>query len=235
MRIPYAPTTPPNPSFAPIYSRIAARRAPRPLTSLDLALLHSPPVADGWNAFLGAIRTGTSLPPALFELAVCRVAVLNGAVYEWEHHAPLAIKAGVSVKGMEVVRSLGAGEAVARLKAAAGTTQGKKGANEEEGAADDLGRKEWAVLAYTDQMTKGVKVEDGVFAGLKDMLSEKEVVEITAAVAAYNCVSRFLVALDVGEANGREIKGVEDLDGGGALIHHGMGREGNGREGSALG
>jgi hypothetical protein len=30
-------------------------------------------------------------------------------------------------------------------------------------------------------------------------------------VAAYNCVSRFLVALDVGECNGRAMKKVEEL------------------------
>ena len=36
------------------------------------------------------------------------------------------------------------------------------------------------------------------------MFGERGVVEITATVAAYNCVSRFLVALDVGERNGEE-------------------------------
>ena len=50
-------------------------------------------------------------------------------------------------------------------------------------------------------MTLDVQVPDNVFAGLKDQFSEQEVVEITATVAAYNCVSRFLVALDVGERN----------------------------------
>jgi len=50
-------------------------------------------------------------------------------------------------------------------------------------------------------MTLDVRVPDEVFAALKDLFSEREVVEITATVAAYNCVSRFLVALDVGERN----------------------------------
>jgi alkylhydroperoxidase family enzyme len=59
------------------------------------------------------------------------------------------------------------------------------------------------VLAYTDAMTLDVRVPDAVFAELKKHFSEQEVVEITATVAAYNCVSRFLVALDVGETNGQ--------------------------------
>jgi alkylhydroperoxidase family enzyme len=56
-------------------------------------------------------------------------------------------------------------------------------------------------MAYTDAMTLDIRVPDEVFASLKEQFSEKEVVEITATIAAYNCVSRFLVALDVGERN----------------------------------
>jgi len=51
-----------------------------------------------------------------------------------------------------------------------------------------------------------VNVDEGVFRRLRGLFSEQEVVEITATVAAYNCVSRFLVALDVGESNGKDIK-----------------------------
>ncbi|KII91449.1 hypothetical protein PLICRDRAFT_681226 [Plicaturopsis crispa FD-325 SS-3] len=98
MRIPYVDTPVPtsSPEEAAIVARIEARRAPRPLQSLNLALLHAPAVADGWNAFLGAIRTRTSLAADVRELAICAVAVVNGANYEWDHHAPLAEEAGLS-------------------------------------------------------------------------------------------------------------------------------------------
>ena len=75
-------------------------------------------------------------------------------------------------------------------------------AEEEDTRHDEYGalnEKQRAVLAYTDAMTIGVKVSDGIFAELRKRFDEREVVEITATVAAYNCVSRFLVALDVGE------------------------------------
>ncbi|KAK7749994.1 hypothetical protein SLS62_008103 [Diatrype stigma] len=107
MRLPYTPNPPTQLATAEdraIASRIAARRAPRPLQPLDLALLHSPPVADGWNAFLGAVRTRTAaLDPAVRELCICRVAACNRAWYEWAHHAPLAREAGVSEEAMAVV------------------------------------------------------------------------------------------------------------------------------------
>lgn len=58
------------------------------------------------------------------------------------------------------------------------------------------------MLAYADAMTKDVEVPDDVFERLKNGFTDREVVEITGTVACYNCVSRFLVALDVGEKNG---------------------------------
>ncbi|KAI1658109.1 AhpD-like protein [Daldinia decipiens] len=206
MRIPYVPN-PPQPASedeAAIVARIAARRAPRPLQALDLALLHSPAVADGWNSFLGAVRTRTSLDDRAREIAICRVAVCNGAWYEWGHHAPLARAAGVSEEGMGVV-----GRDVLVVEEGGdgdGDGDGDLGAREErsrkEAERAGLGEREWAVLRYADEMTRNVKVSDEVFGALRRVCSEREVVEVTATVAAYNCVSRFLVALDVGEKNG---------------------------------
>ncbi|UKZ87755.1 uncharacterized protein TrAFT101_003531 [Trichoderma asperellum] len=182
MRLPYVADPPPvqTAEDAAIVQRIRERRAPRPLQALDLTLLHSPPVADGWNSFLGAVRTKTSLADDVRELAISRVAVCNKAWYEWGHHAPLAIKGGVSVDAMEVVKKDVLGERPEGL----------------------LSEKQWAVLVYTDEMTRNVQVKDETFAALKRHFNDQEVVEITATVAAYNCVSRFLVALDVGEKNG---------------------------------
>lgn len=64
-----------------------------------------------------------------------------------------------------------------------------------------LDEREWAVLRYADAMTRDVSVDQRVFDEVRGLFSEREVVEITATVAAYNTVSRFLVALDVGEQN----------------------------------
>ncbi|TAQ88054.1 hypothetical protein B7494_g3602 [Chlorociboria aeruginascens] len=175
-----------TPEEQAIVARVRARRAPRPLQALDLTLLHSPSVADGWNSFLGAVRTKTSLSDDVREIAICRVAVINHAWYEWMHHAPLAKEGGVSEEGMKL---LGEGDLGAKVE------------------GSGLSDKQWAVVKYTDAMTKHVRVGDEVFEELKKHFSEQEVVEITATVAAYNCVSRFLVALDVGEKNG--LKGPE--------------------------
>ncbi|KAL8418464.1 hypothetical protein RB594_001887 [Gaeumannomyces avenae] len=195
MRIPYIPDPPPasTPEDAAVVARVAARRAPRPLQPLDLALLHSPPVADGWNSFLGAVRTRSSLPADLRELAICRVAVVNAAWYEWMHHAPLAREGGVPEEAMRrQVRAEGPVPAVEKSP---------------DGLLSD---RQWAVLRYADEMTRNVRVSDDTFTLLKSLFSDREVVEITATVACYNCVSRFLVALDVGEKNSL---GPDEVDG----------------------
>ncbi|KAF5599175.1 4-carboxymuconolactone decarboxylase family [Fusarium pseudocircinatum] len=189
MRVPYIPNPPPtsSPEEEAIVAAIAARRHPRPIQPLDLALLHSPHVAAGWNTFVGAVRTKTSLADDLRELAICRIAVVNRAC-------------GVSSASMnEIMRE----EGLVR-------SERPEGFNE----------KQWAVCVVADEMTRNVQVKDETFEWLKSLASDQEVVEVVATVnlflqshlffketdetfqvACYNCVSRFLVALDVGERN----------------------------------
>lgn len=184
MRLPYVadPPATSTPDEARILASVQARRAPNPLLPLDLALLHSYPVTEGWNSFIGAIRTRTTLTTVVRELAICRVAVVNGALFEWEQHAPLLEEGGLSAEALKFI-----GDAQADFS--------------NEAASSVLSADQRAVLKYTDAMTKTVTVPDEVFAELKGCFDEREVVEITATIAAYNCVSRFLVALDVGEKN----------------------------------
>ncbi|KAF4553503.1 Hypothetical protein D9617_7g032310 [Elsinoe fawcettii] len=203
MRLPYAPPSPPPTATdkeKEIYAAISARRAPRPLQKLDLALLHSPPIASGWNAFLGAIRSQSILPQAsIQEVAICRIAVLNRAAYEWDAHALLAVK-GEDAVGKEGMRTILEAEefvgreAGERLRGLVGRVG--------EGMEGGLRARQWAVIAFTDQSTRGVQVDDGIWEVLRGQFEDRELVELTATVAAYNCVSRFLGALDVGERNG---------------------------------
>jgi alkylhydroperoxidase family enzyme len=217
MRINYAPSTAPTTApdgtplpeaeaaaTAEIYSRIAARRNPRPLIPLDLALLHSPQVADGYNAFVGAIRTKTSVSQAILELSVCRIAILNGAVYEWNAHAPLALKAGVTVAQLDEVMHIPAST----------FTAGGEVVDKQKPAGSSLTDAQWETLLFTDAVTVNIKVEDGVFGAIKARFSEREVVELTACIGAYNMVSRFLVTLDVGENNDKQMKGAQEIEAG---------------------
>lgn len=81
MRIPYVADPPSTSSLeeARILSNIEARCSKGSMLELDRALLHSFPVANGWNSFFGVIRSQTTHPDDLRELAICRLATVNNA------------------------------------------------------------------------------------------------------------------------------------------------------------
>jgi len=83
--IPYM--VPPPPGESALVDAIRARRGGR-LLNLDLMLLHSPPFASGWNTFLREVRQHLALDPVLRELAICHIALLNAAEYEWRACRP---------------------------------------------------------------------------------------------------------------------------------------------------
>ncbi|KOF52031.1 MULTISPECIES: carboxymuconolactone decarboxylase family protein [unclassified Achromobacter] len=162
-----------RPELAGLESRIASARGR--ISPLYQVLLNSAPVAQGWEAMLTAIRQQTSLPPRLRELIILRVATLNGAPYEFEAHVPHALAAGMPRAVVERLRAGPGPDAVAGL---------------EPGEAE--------VLAFTDAMTRDIEVPDAVFAPLRERWNDAQLVELAATAAAYNMVSRFLVALRVG-------------------------------------
>ena len=86
MRIqPWAPNLAPRDTE--LVKAIEARRGGS-LLNLDRALLWSEPLARGWNMYLRALRQEISLSSFARELAICVVARLTGADYEFHHHAP---------------------------------------------------------------------------------------------------------------------------------------------------
>jgi alkylhydroperoxidase family enzyme len=54
-----------------------------------------------------------------------------------------------------------------------------------------------ALLAYTDAMTREIEVPDTVFAEVRKHFSERQTVELTLLIGAYNMLTRFLKALKV--------------------------------------
>jgi len=158
-----------HPELAPLVARIVAERGK--LLDLYKVLLHSPAVMEGWLAFFTAIRQKTKLCARIREFAIMRVAILNGAGYEYHAHLPFALSAGASP---EQIAALKAWQLSPLFDAA-----------------------ERAALAYTDAMTEQVQVADELFAEVKRQFDTQDLVELTATIAGYNLVSRFLEAMQV--------------------------------------
>ena len=158
-----------------IVEAVRARRGGE-LRPLDRMLLHSPELTRGWNTYLKTVRTELTMDARLRELAICAVAIMNRAEYEYFHHAPIFLREGGTQAQLDALRGSG----------------GVAG----EGAPFDAAER--AVLALTREMTRDVQVADATFAAAQAALgSPRLVVELVATIATYNMVSRFLVALDI--------------------------------------
>ncbi len=170
--IPYVPHDLAEP--ADVVGAIRARRGGH-LIHLDRMLLHSIPFARGWNAFLGEVRRNLSLSAQHREIAMCGVAVLNGAEYEFFHHAPELIAAGGTPQQVEALRCIADPHADWTMFDA---------------VAQD-------VIALTRAMTREIAVPDALMRRLQAQLGNTQVVELVGVISAYNMVSRFLIALGV--------------------------------------
>jgi alkylhydroperoxidase family enzyme len=153
---------------------IRARRGGK-LLHLDRQLLYSPPLAAGWNELMGAVRGRTTLPAQLREIAICVVATLNRAPYEFHHHAPLLRAAGASEAQVDALRDLDGAD-----------------------RADLFDDAERATIRLAMEMTRSVEVTDETFAAARAALGDdRQLVELVGTIAAYNMVSRVIVALAI--------------------------------------
>ncbi len=168
-RLPYADLTQLDADGQALAQRIVAERGS--VLHLYQMLLHSPPLAAGWLNYLTAVRQKLSIPGALRELIIMRVAILNGAPYEAAQHAPIALKEGVSQAQLDALQAW-----------------------RDSPLFDDATR---AVLGLTDAMTQDIHFDGALTAAVRAHLGERGTVEAAATIAAYNMVSRFLEALAI--------------------------------------
>jgi len=172
-RIPYLASDLAEP--AALVDAVRARRGGM-LYNLDRILLYSPPFADGWNVFMGKVRNELSVAPLLRELAICVVAIINRADYEFVHHVP-------------VLRAAGATEAqIAALPSLSGSSP-------ELSSFDPLER---AIIAFTCELTRDAAVSDATFDAAAALLpNRQQLVELAGVIGAYNMVSRILVTFGI--------------------------------------
>jgi 4-carboxymuconolactone decarboxylase len=68
-------------------------------------LIRAPEVCKHLSRLGEYLRWGSSLSPALSELAICLTARHIRANYEWHAHAPLAVEGGVPAAALEAIRT----------------------------------------------------------------------------------------------------------------------------------
>ena len=160
-----------HPELSELIAKIKGARGGR-LINIYRLMLHSPALASAWFDLNQAVRYGTEIDGQCRELAVIRVAILNNVEYVIRAHGPAyALKEGLTP------------EQVAALS--------------DWQPSDLFDEKQRALLAYTDAVTRDIDVPHAVFVDVRKHFSERQVVELTMLIGAYNMLTRFLKALKV--------------------------------------
>ena len=166
--LPYADLS--VPELQPLVQRIVAERGH--VLHLYQMLMHSPPLAEGWLHYLTQVRQKLNLDGALRELVIMQIAHLNGAPYEAEQHAPIALREGLVPAQLAALPHWQA-------------------------TGDVFSPLQQAALALAATMTSDIPAGAEQRLDLQALLGEREVVELVGTIAAYNMVSRFLEALNI--------------------------------------
>jgi alkylhydroperoxidase family enzyme len=129
-------------------------------------------LANAWFDLNQAVRYATEIDGQCRELAVIRVAILNDVEYVQRAHGPAyALQEGLTPQQVA---------AIADWR-----------------SSNLFSDRQRALLDYTDAMTREIDVADPVFAELRRHFSERQTVELTMLISAYNMLTRFLKALKV--------------------------------------
>ena len=160
-----------HPELAGTIAKIMGARGGR-LINIYRLMLHSPALANAWFELNQAVRYGTEIDGQCREIAVIRVAILNNVEYVQRAHGPAyALKEGLMP---DQVSALADWE-----------------------PSPLFSSRQRALLAYVDAMTRQIEVPELVFEELRNHFSERQTVELTMLIGAYNMLTRFLQALKV--------------------------------------
>lgn len=135
-------------------------------------LYRSPEVCRHLSRLGEFLRWGSSLSPALSELAICLTARHIRANYEWHAHCPLAVEAGVPAAAMEAIRT---------------------------GAAPNLAAKDQAlVYRLVTELIDTKRLSDASFNEAKAAFGEAGVVELGTIIGYYTAIGNALNVFEVG-------------------------------------
>lgn len=174
--LPYADLS--DPALQPLVQRIEAGRGS--VLHLYQMLMHSPPLAAGWLELMTQVRQKLDLNGALRELVIMRIAHLNGAPYEADQHAPIALQEGLTQRQLKALPDW-------------------------RSATAEYSTVQQDVLALCDAMTRDVHVDAAVVQAVRSNLGDRQLVELVATIASYNMVSRFLEALQIHSDDARAL------------------------------
>ena len=168
-RIDLVPHDPADPELAAMFAEVRARGIRVP--NLYRVLGHAPAMLRAWLDFAWPLRLHAKTPRAIRELLILRGAQRSQVEYEWVHHVPMALAAGVPQAKIDALAAW-----------------------RESALFDDVER---AVLALADEVTDGPGASADCVAALGRHFDGSAVVELVLTASFYVCVGRVLRSMDV--------------------------------------
>lgn len=126
-------------------------------------VLHSPELADRWQALGEYLRYRTQLPQNISELVIIAVGRYWNSLPEWSIHAPIARECGVPADVMEAIRTA--------LPPVFGDATS------------------FAVYEYLRELLQFGNVADTTYARVLDLLGKVALVELTGLIGYYTMVA----------------------------------------------
>jgi 4-carboxymuconolactone decarboxylase len=139
--------------------------------NLYRVMAHCPRVGRYFLRLGNSILFKGAVAPNLRELAILRVGDINQANYEWTQHVSIALRTGVRQEQIDALPDWEKSE--------------------------KFNEQERAILRYTDEVTKNIRVKDDTFAAVRRFLNEEGIVELTTTIGYYGMVCRILEAFQV--------------------------------------
>jgi len=139
--------------------------------NLYRALAHAPEVGDAFIRMGNRILFKGLLPARARELAILLVGQLAQAPYEFSKHTDIGLECGMSA---EEIAALGFWRTSSLFSEA-----------------------DRAVLAYTEEVSRGYRASDATFAEVRRHLDEGQTVELSIVIGYYEMVCRVLESLQV--------------------------------------
>lgn len=170
-RLPLLPLEPADPAVARMFDEVRSRGWQVP--NLYRVLAHSPAMLRAWLDFAWPLRLEAATDRRLRELLILRGSQVSGTRYEWVHHVPMALAAGVTQAHIDALDDAWEGSAA-------------------------FDAREKAILRLADEVTRGPGASASCIAALLHHgFSDAEVTELTLTASFYVCVSRFLHSMDI--------------------------------------
>jgi len=139
-------------------------------------LIRAPEVCKHLGRLGEYLRWGSSLSPALSELAICLTARHIRANYEWHAHAPLAVEGGVPAAALEAIRTGGTPHFTAKDQA--------------------------LVYKLVSELIGTKRLSDASFAEGIAAFGEQGIVELGTVIGYYTAIGNALNVFEVGLPSG---------------------------------